>query len=120
MSTPRPIICGVLGIILLVPTAAVSQSQLPKPNGEYGVGRCELDWSDSTRSETQSETNYAKRELLVYLFYPIDPQTRGVRAEYFPRLKNVEAYEERFGKNFFRESYGDSYKVISTLMSHAV
>src|SRR5262249_35154750 len=29
-------------------------------------------------------------------------------------------YEERFGKNFTRESYGDSYKTISTIKSHAI
>jgi dienelactone hydrolase len=112
--------CSLLGFILLAGPAAVAQTQLPKPTGDYGIGRCELDWTDSTRSETQSGKRDAKRELLVYLFYPIDPQTQGVRAEYFPRLKEVEAYEERFGKNFFRESYGDSYKTISTLKSHAI
>jgi dienelactone hydrolase len=32
----------------------------------------------------------------------------------------MEAFEERFGKNFFRESYGESYKTIAMLKSHAV
>jgi hypothetical protein len=112
--------CSLLGFILLAGPAAVAQTQLPNPTGDYGIGRCELDWTDSTRSETQSGKRDAKRELLVYLFYPIDSQTQGVRAEYFPRLKEMEAYEERFGKNFFRKSYGDSYQAIVNLRSHAV
>jgi hypothetical protein len=58
--------------------------------------------------------------LLVYLFYPTGRDAPGVRAAYFPHLKEVEAFEERFGKNFFRESYGNSYKTIVTLRSHAV
>src|SRR5437868_1061836 len=112
--------CSLLGFILLAGPAAVAQTHLPKPTGDYGIGRCERDWTDSTRAETQSGKRDAKRELLVYLFYPIDPQTPGVRSEYFPRLKEMEAYEERFGKNFTRESYGDSYKTISTIKSHAI
>src|SRR5262245_5218108 len=115
MYAIRSMTCGLLGLILLAPHAAVAQTQLPRPTGEYGIGRCVLDWTDPARTETQSGKHDAKRELLVYLFYPIDPQARGVRADYFPRLKDVEAYEERFGKNFTRESYGDSYKTISTL-----
>lgn len=120
MNSLHSIRYGLLGLILLAPTATVAQSRLPKPTGEYGIGRCVLDWIDPSRVETQSETGAAKRELLVYLFYPIDSQTRGLRTDYFPRLKEVEAYEERFGKNFFRESYGESYKTIATLKSHAI
>jgi hypothetical protein len=111
---------GLLGFILLVPTPAPGQTQLPEPTGKYGIGRSVLHWTDSARPETQSGKAGSPRELLVYLCYPIDPETRGARADYFPRLKDVEAYEERFGKNFFRESYGDSYQTISTLRSHAV
>src|SRR5437660_12816219 len=94
MKSPRSITCGLLGLMLLAPPAAVAQTQLPKPTGEYGIGRCEFDWTDSTRPETQSAKRDAKRELLVYLFYPVDSQTHGVRADYFPRLKEIEAYEE--------------------------
>ena len=94
MKSRTSITCALLGLILLAGPAAVAQLLLPKPTGDYGIGKCEFDWTDPTRSEMQSGKRDAKRELLVYLFYPIDPQTRGVRAEYFPRLKEVEAYEE--------------------------
>jgi hypothetical protein len=102
------------------PPPAAAQAQLPKLTGEYRVGKSTLAWTDSARPETQSGKRDAKRELLVYLFYPIDKEAQGTRAEYFPHLKEVDAYEERFGKNFFRESYGDSYQTIVTLRSHAV
>jgi hypothetical protein len=112
--------CCIAGSLLASPSPALGQTRLPKPTGEYGIGRCTLDWTDSTRLETQSGKPDRARELLVYLFYPIDRDTPGVRAAYFPHLKEVEAYEERFGKNFFRESYGKSYQTIATLRSHAV
>src|SRR5262245_13609881 len=112
--------CGLFGFIVLMPTSVVGQSQLPVPTGKYGIGRLVLHWTDSARRETQSEKPGSPRELLVYLCYPTDPESRGVRAEYFPHLKEVEAYEERFGKNLLRKSYGDSYKTISTLRSYAI
>jgi dienelactone hydrolase len=103
-----------------MPATSTGQTQLPKPSGDYGIGRCVLDWTDPNRPETQSGKAGALRELLVYLFYPIDRDAPGERVAYFPHLKEVEAYEERFGKDFFRNSYGSSYKTIATLRSHAV
>jgi pimeloyl-ACP methyl ester carboxylesterase len=96
------------------------QAKLPKPTGEYGIGRSTLAWTDAARLETQSGKRDAKRELLIYLFYPVAKEAQGTRAEYFPHRKEVEGYDERFGKNFFRESYGESYQTIVSLRSHAV
>jgi hypothetical protein len=120
MRMRASVLCCVAGSVLGMPLPAGGQTQLARPTGDYGIGRCTLDWTDSTRLETQSGKAGGHRELLVYLFYPIDRDARGVRAAYFPHLRQIEAYEERFGKNFFRESYGNSYKTIATLRSHAV
>ena len=113
-------VMGLLGFTLLVPAPVIGQTELPAPTGKHDIGRLVLHWTDSARRETQSEKSDSHRELLVYLFYPADSDPRAVRAEYFPHLKEVEAYDERFGKNFFKKSYGESYKTISTLRSHAV
>jgi dienelactone hydrolase len=110
-----------LGFFLMTALPVAGQGQLPKPTGQFGVGLRVFDWTDDSRLETPSGENGKKnRELLVYLFYPVDKETAGARCEYFPHLKEVEAFEERFGKNSFRESYGDSYKTISTIKSHAI
>src|SRR5262249_44259858 len=109
-----------VGALLAMPGPAPGQTQLPRPTGGYGVGRCVLDWTDATRPETQSGKAGFHREVLVYLFYPTDRNAPRERAEYFPHLKEVEAYEERFGKNFFRESYGATYEILANLRSHAV
>jgi hypothetical protein len=109
-----------LGLLLLTALPAVVHGELPALTGEFAIGRSVFDWTDPSRLETQSGKAGEHRELLVYLFYPIDKSTAGPRSEYFPYLKMVEAFEERFGRNFFRESYGGSYKTISTLKSHAI
>ena len=64
------------GFILLVPTPALGQSELPRPTGQYGIGRTVLHWTDPARPETESGTTDSRRELLVYLFYPSDPETQ--------------------------------------------
>jgi dienelactone hydrolase len=120
MRVISAVVCALTGSLLLSSSPAQGQASLPQPTGDYGIGRCVLDWTDSTRPETQSDQADGRRELLVYLFYPTDRGAPGLPAEYFPHLKEVEAFEERFGKNFFRESYGISYKTIVTLRSHAV
>jgi hypothetical protein len=71
---------SLLGVLLIAPAPAAGQSQLPRPTGAHGIGRATLHWTDATRPETQSGKPDARRELLVYLFYPIDPQTTGRRA----------------------------------------
>lgn len=60
------------------------QTQVPQSAGGFGIGRCVLDWTDRTRTETLSGKPGAHREVLVYLFYPTDRDAPGPRAEYFP------------------------------------
>src|SRR5438552_16424543 len=90
-----------LGLLLLTALPAAVHGELPALTGEFAIGRSVFDWTDTSRLETQSGKAGEHRELLVYLFYPIDKSTAGPRSEYFPYLKKVEAFEERFGKNFF-------------------
>lgn len=94
--------------------------ELPKPTGQFGIGRIVLDWTDPSRSESMSGRVGEHRELLVYLFYPIDKTTDGRRAVYFPHQKETEAFEEQFGKNFFQKSYGNSYPALSIMRTHTI
>jgi len=71
-----------VGALLAMPGPAPGQTELPQPTGRYGIGQCVLHWTDATRPETQSGKAGEQRELLVYLFYPIDRGTPGERAEY--------------------------------------
>jgi len=46
--------------------------RLPQPAGPFGVGRVSYDWIDNTRLETFSSNPQARRELMVYVWYPTD------------------------------------------------
>ena len=120
MKRKAALILFLFGPFLTILLPAVSQAQLPIPTGQFGIGLSTLDWTDSARPETQSRKEGEKRRLLVYLFYPTDKQASGVRADYFPHLMEVEAFEEKLGKDFFKASYGSSYKIIASLKSHAI
>lgn len=55
--------------------------QLPAPTGQYAVGRQVFDWTDAARHEPTSADLAARRELLVYVWYPAIAHT-GAPAPY--------------------------------------
>lgn len=111
-------------MFLLTPYLLLAQDhkrlELPNPTGEFGIGRMLFHWIDKSRPEITTSETGDYRELLVYLFYPTEKNARGEKAVYFPHLKEVEAFEERFGKDFFRQSYGESYQFLSDMQTHTV
>ena len=109
-----------LGALVFVSLQSPIKAELPVATGKFGVGVRTFDWTDETRPETQSDKDGEKRRLLVYLFYPTAKGAPGVQADYFPHLKEIEAFEEQFGKDTFKKSYGSSYAIISRLKCHAI
>jgi hypothetical protein len=111
-------------LLLLLRTFAPAQApvraELPHPTGTFGIARTVFHWTDTSRKEVATSDGEDYRELLVYLFYPVDRNSRGRRALYFPHLKETEAFEERFGKNYFRQGYGESYGLLSTARTHTL
>jgi len=62
----------------LVPT-------LPRPSGSFAVGRIGFDWTDRSRREVLSKDADAKRELMVYVWYPTETGGKiGKPAPYLP------------------------------------
>ena len=57
---------------------------LPAPSGSYAVGRVSFDWVDETRVETFAQNQEAKRELMVWLWYPAEPVPNVLPDEYLP------------------------------------
>lgn len=47
-----------------------SSITLPKPTGQYEVGRTTFHWMDSSRVDSLSPEPYSKRELIVWVWYP--------------------------------------------------
>jgi Chlorophyllase enzyme len=56
--------------------------ELPKPTGTYGVGRQLVDWSDLSRAEPFARSR--KRELMVWVWYPIGTSIPLSPGEYLP------------------------------------
>lgn len=79
---------GVLGIgalfafLWLEHRSAVT---LPTPTGQFAVGRAIQDWTDSLTSDTLAPVPGAKRELLVWMWYPAVAGGSAVMDEYLPR-----------------------------------
>lgn len=46
---------------------------LPAPTGPYAVGRIGYDWVDAARADPYSPDPQARRELMVWVWYPADP-----------------------------------------------
>ena len=56
--------------------------QLPTPPGPYAVGSVLYDWTDSSRAETYSTDSSAKRELMVQVWYPAQPDAGAKTAPF--------------------------------------
>lgn len=84
---------GVLALLLVVLLGSVigtllvqrrAHLSLPAPTGAYGVGRVLVDWTDTSRVDTLSDTPDQKRALPIWIWYPTAPGTRQPTAPYLP------------------------------------
>jgi pimeloyl-ACP methyl ester carboxylesterase len=69
---------------------------LPSPTGSFGVGRTTFDWIDSSRIDTLGPTRGVKRELVVWVWYPVSKTESTSANEYLPSDWQ-KAVEERQG-----------------------
>jgi len=89
-----------------VPTA----KQLPRPTGEYGIGRIAYDWTDHSRTEQFSKLPGAHRELMVYVWYPANNQKSPAKhSEYLPGIDSIA--ESKYGEEM-RDFWGDSWALL--------
>ena len=78
---------GALGILALIGFLSFehrSEVTLPKPTGSYAVGRTIRDWTDSATVDSLAPVNGAKRELLVWIWYPAAAGQSVVMDDYVP------------------------------------
>ena len=72
---------GLLSIVVLAVTAAsiyltylMPIFSLPEPTGKYAIGTISQHLTDQSRDETLSPEQGDKRELMVNVWYPVDPE----------------------------------------------
>lgn len=58
--------------------------RLPVPTGQHAVGRVSYDLVDSTRTEIYATGQQARRELVVFVWYPATSEPSAEFAPYFP------------------------------------
>ncbi len=71
-------------IVLILVWARSREVILPAPRGPYAVGRTVFDWVDATRDEPFGHLAGAKRELLVWLWYPAATERNAQPGPYLP------------------------------------
>jgi predicted dienelactone hydrolase len=87
-----------------------SVRSLPQPSGSFPVGRVAYDWTDSSRREALSDDSGARRELMVYVWYPsAPPGPRATRADYLPRADKID--QDPLGQQF-KKSHSDIWPLI--------
>jgi predicted dienelactone hydrolase len=77
--------------------------QLPAPTGPYAVGRTVFHWTDSLRTDPFDAPLSARREVMVYVWYPAD--RLGVEREdaYIPHLDTI---RRMLGDSLTRQEFG--------------
>jgi len=61
------------------------ETKLPQPTGPYAVGRVTYDWIDATHADPVAPDPGAKRELLVWIWYPAtSTQPSRATSDYLP------------------------------------
>src|SRR5262245_61831068 len=66
------------------------KAELPAPTGQSPVGRIAYHWTDSSRTEPFSTANGAKREVMVYVWYPANAQPNASTFPYLPDFAPLE------------------------------
>jgi dienelactone hydrolase len=98
----------VLIVLVMIPAGAVAvllvamrlehsamETSLPAPTGEFAVGRAVYDWVDEKSLDTLAPVAGAKRELLVWIWYPATSGSSLTNDEYLPGAMREEVVRDR-------------------------
>jgi hypothetical protein len=69
---------------VLTPDPATGGDSLSEPTGPHSVGRVSYDWVDPARTEIYAANLEDRRELVVFVWYPAEPQPTTEFAPYLP------------------------------------
>jgi hypothetical protein len=82
------------------------RNQLPSPNGKYEVARIGYDWVDRSRPEALSNMQNARREIMVYVWYPTEKSRTNKAAEYLPGVQSIaKSPESESMKSFWDDAW---------------
>ena len=99
-------VCAVLGV---AEETGEASKRLPSPDGKYGVARIGYDWVDKSRPEPLSKVPGANREIMVFVWYPVDRGRRKNSAEYLPGVESIAKSSENKSMKSF---WGDNWDLV--------
>ena len=86
----------ILWVLAFAAQGKVVVPVLPRPTGSFDVGRVGFDWTDRSRREVLSKDRDAKRELMVYVWYPAEKGDKnGKPAPYLPGAAAINTLPDR-------------------------
>ena len=95
----------------------IAKASLPEPSGAFGVGENVVqDWVDIARQNPFASDSSARRELMVYLWYPTEPGQRTSASEYLPGARAIDVAP---GSGRLRQSPLWPLIVAGSIASHA-
>jgi len=81
------ILLGVAALALLVGSLWLERGTevtLPAPSGPLAVGRATYAWADASATDALAPVPGARRELLVWIWYPTTPSPSAAKDDYVP------------------------------------
>jgi hypothetical protein len=100
-----------LSFFSIVEEARALTKNLSPPSGKFGVSRVGYDWVDASRHETVSSNPRARRELMVYVWYPADKKNDNPRAAYLP---GAELIAKSMENGDIKQLWGDDWPSIAS------
>jgi dienelactone hydrolase len=86
---------------------------LPHPSGRYSVARVGYDWVDRTRREKYAKDSAARREIMVYVWYPTARRLRPrTLSEYLPHADAIAKSLKQVPSHEIEEAWGSSWASI--------
>ena len=94
--------------------------RLSTPSGPFGIGRFSYGWTDPSRPDRYSSDPQARRELMVYVWYPTSEKRADAKGPYIPGAKELDARPELQGR--MSNEFGANWPLIVSgeIFSHAV
>src|SRR5512140_1458912 len=112
-----------IAVLAAVPRAhaqtVVVPDRIPGPTGRYAVGRTELFFTDSARTEPFRSPLSARREIAVFVWYPTEARQGARRAAYVPHLH---AIANALGDSLTHNEFGLAQSPIASgaVLSHSI
>ena len=72
------LLCTVCVVLCVAQQTGGTDKRLPSPDGKYGVARIGYDWVDKSRPEPLSKVPGANREIMVFVWYPVDRSRKKI------------------------------------------